>query len=291
MSAPRTVMVATLGGQPQVVTFALDALLARGIQVDEVVVVHPAGERYRAALRRLAAEFPGDRYRGQSCRFRSVSIKAHGEPLMDIRSTADASIVWQAIHGLIGDLKEARAQLHLVLTGGRRLMALMAISAALLYLEHGDRVWHLFTPDDVQDRVRDGAIMHGQPQDGIELIEVPLAPLGAYFPGIRPLLATSPEQIWTWRTQMLDVQDRERCRQVWQQLTPQQQQVLRRLASGQSRQQVAQDMSLSVKTVDSHKTTILSLCRQVWGLDEKSYVDSRFLERKFGPYLAGMAPE
>jgi CRISPR-associated protein Csx14 len=284
----QTVMVATLGGQPQVVTFALDALLARGIGVDEVVVVHPAGERYRRSLRRLAEAFPGDRYQGRVCRLRSVVLKQQERLLDDICSTADAEVVWQVIHGLVRELKEAGVRLHLVLTGGRRLMALMAISAALLHLEHGDRVWHLFTPDAVQNRVRDGAVLHVRPEDGVELIEVPLAPLGAYFPGIRPLLAASPAQIWAWQTQILDTQDRERCRQVWEQLTPQQQEVLRQLATGQTRRQVAERLSLSVKTVDSHKTTILGLCRQVWGLDESSYVDSRFLERKFGPYLAGL---
>lgn len=285
-----TVMLATLGGQPQVVTFALDALLARGIGVDEVVVVHPAGERYRRALRRLAEEFPGDRYQGRPCRLRSVVIKRQGQLLPDICSTADVEVVWQAIHGLVGELKEAGVRLHLVLAGGRRLMALMAISAALLHLQHGDRVWHLFTPDDVQERVRDGAVLHVRPEDGVELIEVPLAPLGAYLPGIRPLLAASPSQIWAWQTRVLDAQDQERCRQVWEQLTPQQRQVLRELAKGHTRQQAAERLSVSVKTIDSHKTVILGLCRQVWGLDEETPVDSRFLERKFAPYLAGLGP-
>jgi hypothetical protein len=35
-------LVATLGGQPQIVTFTLDLLLRRGIPIYEVIVVHPA---------------------------------------------------------------------------------------------------------------------------------------------------------------------------------------------------------------------------------------------------------
>ena len=54
--ATDSVMVATIGGQPQVVTFALDALLARGEQVREVVVLHlsPRNPRFGRALSRLS---------------------------------------------------------------------------------------------------------------------------------------------------------------------------------------------------------------------------------------------
>ena len=69
-------MVATLGGQPQVVTFALDALRARGeVDLGEVYVVHlsPENERVRHALLLLGREFSEDRYQGGACRFRRVT--------------------------------------------------------------------------------------------------------------------------------------------------------------------------------------------------------------------------
>jgi CRISPR-associated protein Csx14 len=51
-------LVATLGGQPQIVTFTLDLLLKRGIPISEVVVVHPAASpRIQQSLERLNAEF------------------------------------------------------------------------------------------------------------------------------------------------------------------------------------------------------------------------------------------
>jgi hypothetical protein len=66
----RVTLLATLGGQPQVVTFALDLLLARGIPIRDVLVVHLAdpSPRLRRARERLAAEFVGDRYAGYPCR-------------------------------------------------------------------------------------------------------------------------------------------------------------------------------------------------------------------------------
>jgi len=59
----QTTLVATLGGQPQIVTFTLDLLLAQGETIDQVVIVYPAsGLRYRESYRRLAGEFAGDLY-------------------------------------------------------------------------------------------------------------------------------------------------------------------------------------------------------------------------------------
>lgn len=282
----RTVMVATLGGQPQVVTFALDVLLARGVGVDEVVVVHPGGERYRQSLRRLAEAFPGDRYQGRPCHLRSVLITAQQTVLADIRTTADADAVWRTLHELIGRLKETGARLHLVLAGGRRLMALMAVSAAMLHLEHGDKVWHLYTPDGLQMRAREGAVLHAGPGEGVELIEAPLLPWGAYIPALRSLLSASPAQVLAAQAGWLDGQEQGRCREVWEGLSEQQRAVVRVFAAGHSRQQAAEALYLSVKTVDTHKTAVLALCRQVWGFPEAERLDYHFLARKFGPFLA-----
>ena len=57
-------LLATLGGQPQVVTFTLDLLLLRGFPISEVVVIHPqtVQERLQRALACLNAEFVGDCY-------------------------------------------------------------------------------------------------------------------------------------------------------------------------------------------------------------------------------------
>ncbi len=63
-SSTPAILIATLGGQPQVVTFALDALLARGEEINDVYLLHPslANPRTRQAWQRLQAEFTDDYY-------------------------------------------------------------------------------------------------------------------------------------------------------------------------------------------------------------------------------------
>lgn len=286
MQRQRTALVATLGGQPQVVTFALDTLLRQGQSIDEVIVIHLGGPRYGQAFRRLASAFPGDRYQGQPCHFRGVTVRRGGRVLDDIRDTGDGDALWRTIHELTATLKANDLRLHLLLSGGRRLMALMAVSAAMLHLEHGDRVWHLYTPDALRETARDGALLHAGPDDGVRLIQVPLAPLGVYFPGLRPLLGAAPAEVIADRTRWLDRAEQERCQAVIARLTTRQQEVLQALATGLTPAEVAQQFSITVGTVDTHKTTILEECRNAWDLPPGQRLSYHFLREKFGRYYA-----
>lgn len=281
----RTVLIATLGGQPQVVTFALDALLARGEKVQEVVVVHLGSPRYRQAFQQLAWEFPGDRYNGQTCHFRGVPVRAEDRVLGDVRTTVDADAVWQTMHSLVRTVKATGAHIHLLPTGGRRMMALLTVSAALLQLDHGDHVWHLYTPHELQEAASGGAIMHASPDGGIELMRVPIAPLGAYFPQIRTLAGASPQQVLAEQTRWLGAEDRQRCQAVVGRLSKRQLEVLHAFAEGLAPQLVAARLTISLKTVDSHKTVILAECRNAWSIAEDGRMTYHFLREKFGRYF------
>src|SRR6266568_6437909 len=106
-------LVATLGGQPQIVTFTLDLLLKRGTPIYEVIVVHPAfSPRVQQSLERLRAEFAGDRYTFEGC---SLPIHFRQQVLMrydnndivdDIIDEATAHGTRDTIGVLIRDLKQ-----------------------------------------------------------------------------------------------------------------------------------------------------------------------------------------
>lgn len=280
-------LIATLGGKPHIVTFVLDALLARGEPIREVIVVHPSPRhgRLHRSLTRLAAEFPGDEYVGKPCRLRSVPLRSNLGRVEDIRNEADADAAWITIHELFGSLKQQERRIHLCLAGGRRLLGMLTLSAAMLHFGHNDRAWHLYTSDELRECAGDGAVMHAGPDDEVRLIQVPLVPWGAYFPGIRALLATSPAQVIMAQQHMLDETERARCEQVLARLTDRQCEVLRAFADGGAPQEVAEQLSISLKTVDSHKTQVLAECRVAWNLPEGSRLEYGFLREKFGRYF------
>jgi CRISPR-associated protein Csx14 len=284
-------LVATMAGGPQVVTFALDELLQRGAEIHEVIVVHlsPRADPLTGqALVKLAAEFPDDRYADCPCRLHFFPIRRDGKKLDDIRDDAAISVAWSAIYELIASLKAKGRHLHVCISGGRRMLALLAMSAAMLHFDHHDRLWHMYTPAEFLERARDGAIMHARPEDGVRLLQVPLVPWGAYLPALRTLAQASPTEVVAAQTQWLDSAERAHCRAAVERLTPRQLDVLRALAAGQSPQEVAEALCVTVKTVHAHKTVILGECRNAWELPEDARLDYHFLREKFGRYFGAL---
>ena len=283
-----TTLISLLGGQPQVVTFTLDLLLSHGERIDQVVVVYPdSNPRYHNAYLRLAGEFLGDVYKNQPCHLRSVTVKSGGVSLEDISQPGEVEAVRRILHDLLSTLKDEEHIIHLSLTGGRRIMALIALSAAMQYLSPMDRVWHIYTPDDFIAEARDGALMHAPAEAGVRLLNVPFVPWVSYFPGLAPLLARSNQELREADFGWLKEEERERCKLVWDQLTTRRREVLRAFALGLTRQQVAARLTIELSTIDTHRDAILDLCRRVWTSYE-GRLDIYFLRERFGPYLRGV---
>ncbi len=274
-----------MGGQAQVVTFALDWLLAHEIPISQVVVLHlsPQDPRVRQALEQLTTEFRGEQYGHASrpMRFRALPIPEGNGALLDVRSESAAESIWQFVYQLLTELKREGQLIDLCIAGGRRMMGLMALSAAMLLFGHQDRVWHLYTPDELRERAADGAIRHVAPDEGMRLIQVPLVPWGAYFPSLRDLAGVPATQVLNLQRRQLDTQEQTRCQNVVAQLTRRQRAVLRLLGLGKTPQETAQELHISLKTVDTHKTKILDLCRNEWNVLPETKLDYRFLRDKF----------
>ncbi len=276
-------LIAPLGGQPQVITLMLDLLLYRGERIARVWVMFPGGHaRYLEAHRRLQQEF-AEYAPYQGIRYQAYPLAGvDGRPLGDIRNSADADQAWQAASEIIGEAKRQGHRLHISLSGGRRALALMLFSAAMLYCTPSDRAWHIYTPPEVLAQVKDGARLHVPPESGVRLLEVPFAPWGAYFPGLRQVLGLRPQQVLVWRTQWPDEDTAQRCRLVWQRLTERQREVLRALVEQPTRQAAADALGLSLSTLDTHRAAILEACRLAW---PEERVNLSFVRRTFRRWL------
>jgi CRISPR-associated protein Csx14 len=281
----QTTLMATMGGQPQVVTFALDELLSRGVEITQLFLIHFASDapRLRQAMQKVVAEIEGPRYANRSLRLTLFPVATDAGSLSDIRDEADAHLAWEAINQLIIELKEARHTLHVCISGGRRMLGLMTISVAMLHFGHQDVLWHMYTPDEWMPHSRDGMMMHLPPHSGFKLIQVPMMPWGSYFPALRQLtrpVLNEPDVLAAPR-RVLDYAEEARKTAVLKRLTERQREVLQAFAQGLMPQQVADRLFITVKTVDSHKTVILGECRNAWNLPGDTWLDYRFLADKF----------
>jgi CRISPR-associated Csx14 family protein len=280
------VLVATLGGQPQIITFTLDLLLQRGYPISEVIVVHPspaAQPRLQSALHHLHAEFTGNYYQAarRMIHFQSQVLGLDSQPLADIVDDESADGTLNTIHHLIGDLKRHGYRIHLSVSGGRRMMALLAISVAILNFDRHDHIWHINTPDNIKRDADEGHIMHVSTDAGIKLIEGPFIALGAYiYTPTRPFSIAQEEQ----RFQM-EAQERARCAEVVERATPAQLKILRAYARQLNPRQVAEELQISPATVNSHNTFLFSYCREAWNIPEEERLSYHFLHAKFAGYF------
>lgn len=277
-----TTAVVTLGGQAQVVTLTLDALLSAGETFDTVLVLHlaPDQPRIARALAQLTAEFADGRYGDRPVAWRHQTLQAAGSPLPAICSGSEAEAVWTQARDLLSALKSAGQRLHLCVAGGPRLLALTLMSAAWLHCDHRDRLWHLYTPPEFLAQAREGAILHAPPEVDVRLIPVPLVPWGSYFPALRELtqpLVSAPGP--------LPPPDARPCTAAWAQLTQREREVLEMLASGLLPQEAAAALGITLKTLDTHKTKILAECRVAWDLPEATRLTYHFIREKFAPWL------
>lgn len=279
-------MVATLGGQPQVVTFALDALLDQGIPVTRLLLLYlPTDEVVERSLERLEPELGGGTYRGRELAYAPEPVRNGSRTVVDICNEADADDVWQCVNSRVAQLKTEDHILHICITGGRKLLGMLTMSAAMMHFGHHDGLWHMYTPAEVIAEAQGGALMHLPPNTGFSLIRVPMMPWGAYFPTLRELARPlASADVFSQQRRVLDYGEQARCRTVVTRLTRRQQDVLELLAAGQNPQQVAASLGLKVSTVDSHKSVILIECRNAWNLPEETWLDYRFVREKFANF-------
>ncbi len=283
-------LVATLGGQPQVVTFTLDLLLRHGITIGEVIVIHPraAQSHLRHAIECLNAEFTGDHYRIDghliNCHFRPKILELDHIPLDDITDNTSAKGTRDTIYSFFEELKQQPRHIHLSVTGGRRLMSLLAISAAQLKFDSFDHIWHIYTPEALKQQVRDGAQMHVPANSGVNLIEVPFFPIADYVPFLSQPFPSAQAAQQAGKAQM-DAQERVRCDAFVQKITPRQLDILRGIAEGLTIQAIASQLYLSIKTVYTHKDRLLDVCATVWDVSEHGPFDQHFLYRHFSRYF------
>ncbi|MHB8597016.1 MAG: CRISPR-associated ring nuclease [Ktedonobacteraceae bacterium] len=279
------VLLATLGGQPQVVTFTLDLLLKDNFPISEVIVIHPKAvqPRLHHSLTCLNGEFTGDLYKAaqRTIHFRSHVLYLDHTPINDITDDAHADGTLDTIHRLIGDMKRKGYHIHLSVTGGRRLMALLAISVASLNFDRYDHIWHIYTPDHIKEQAKDGKLMHAPDNSGVRLIKGQFISPGAYiFDQSQSFGSARQEQL-----SQMDAQEHARCENVVQQAPQREVDVLHAFAKGLDQQEVAQELHLSSRTIDGYKTKLLDRCRAEWVIEPHKHLGYHFLYKTFAPYF------
>lgn len=282
---PESTLILTLGGQPQIATFTLDLLLHKGYQIDQLILVYPASnERYQRSYEKVKQEFENGYYAEHDIKLLSYPIKLGRRTIDKISQPSEVAAVEATFRNLYKKMHDEYQSVHLSVSGGRRILSLVALSLAVVSLKSTDNIWHIYTPEDLIKEVKNGRKMHLPMDSGLELIEVPFVAWIHHIPYLQEFVEANISDMLINRYDKLSPEDKKMIEKVLSELTPRQLDVMGCLARGLKRAQIAQRFKISIGTTDDHIGQIKGKCRDVWFLHEKIFED-RLYQEQFAPYM------
>ncbi len=264
------ILIATIGTKPQVVTTAVDLLLAEGCRLSEVVVPHhaSAASPVQAGLERLQAEFAAfPQYK--DIQFRLCPLAGTDGPSADIESQADAEAAFRGLYRLLLDTKRAdpARPVHLSITGGRKVLAVYGMAAAQLLFDDEDRLWYVLAGGRFLAEER----LHPQPGDQARLVRVPVLRWGTISPILTDL--SQVDDPFTAVERQRERQVREALEEarsfILGSLTAAERRVVALLVrEGLSDVQMAERLTVSRSTIGTHLEHIYDKARAHWNLSD-----------------------
>ena len=162
-------MIATLGVEPQVITITVDILINRGKRIDEVTVLYTDHPAILEALTVIEKEFKTKTY--QDISFQARAISGPNGPVVDFQTEEDLRALLRTLYSEIRQARQMKRPVHLSISGGRKVMGVVAMTVAQLLYGPDDHVWYLITEGW---RPGTGRQLHASHNEQVRLVEVPV---------------------------------------------------------------------------------------------------------------------
>ncbi len=251
-----TVFIATLGTRPEVVTLALDELW--GGRFDEICIIHTDNQldqtrewttKYtmHQAVKRLddefvmleriyrdkfiyvrRAQYKQDRH-ARPLIYRRHTITCQGKAIRDVETRAHSRATYLMLYDIFRQYKQRGATIHCCIAGGRKSMAVSAMSAAQILFDADDQMWHLVSEDEFADTDQ----MHEQHRHQSTVIPIETFTLTELNPIVAQLITyDTPRQAIEKRKDLQQVQEQHMKRLFVMELSERETAILRGLAAG-----------------------------------------------------------
>ncbi|MGB9673420.1 MAG: CRISPR-associated ring nuclease [Anaerolineales bacterium] len=263
-------LIATLGTEPQVVTAALDLLLAKGENINQVQVVHTVSAENSPigrSLQILTKAFEED-YQAKSIRLECHPLlDEHGIPFADVETELANRSAFRLLYQLVREAKIAGKRVHLSIAGGRKTMAVFGMATAQLLFDENDYLWHLYSSGDFLKSRR----LHPQQQDEVHLLSIPLVLWTNISPVLLDIVEVEDpfEAFERQRTTSLQREIQKGKTFVEQKLTPFEREVVRFLVQETwSDEEIAQHLHKSRRTVEQQLRCAYRKAKDFYELEE-----------------------
>lgn len=277
----KELMLATLGMEPQVVTLALDLLLAQGRKIVETRVIYTDEEGVKEALAVLEKEFNQGVYPGII--LHAVPVKNDQGAIRDFQSREELK---ELLRTLYREVRQGRCRgwpLHLCLAGGRKVMSIFAMVTAQLLFGPEDQAWYLIT-----EGWRPGAErrLHATSEDNVKLIPIPVLrwrEASALLKTVSEL--DDPLEIVAWHERLNRYGHERRKEQfIRRYLTPAEREVVRLACLGLDNATIAARLRKKEQTVANQLRSVYEKLRE-WLDFPESRVERSVLIAEFAPYF------
>ncbi len=281
------ILIATMGVEPQVVTITLDRLLADGRPIGAVTVVYTGSPPVQRALATVKAEFAGQVYPGVE--FRAVPVTSRTGPVADFYTDEDVRGLLRTLYAEVRRARQAGWTVHLCISGGRKVMGILAMVVAQLLFGPEDCVWHLITegwqPGDERR-------LHLPGKEKVWLVSVPVlrwSEAGTLMRAVAEM--DDPAEIVTWYEKLSRAAHMNQRRDfIRRWLTPAERGVVRLACRGLDNAAIAAQLYKQEQTVANQLGRVYEKLREWLGYPSGN-VDRSVLIAEFAPYFALMEDE
>ncbi len=262
MEKKSSILIATLGSKPQLVTLAVDCLRQQEEVLNKVVVIHASRERLETqkALLLLKEHFPKS-YPNINLEY--LQLEKDGKPLADVTSPEQVEIAFQMLYSTIRALKMQDRAIHLLIAGGRRTLTVFGMAVAQILFDDEDHLWHIASHPNLEE----SGNLHASGDEWARLISIPVIAWGRLSPVFDIL--RSVDDPFAAAKQLSDF----RLREQWDiarifvltKLTPSESAVAALLVQDGLRQsEIAERLGVSLRTVENHLRSIYRKAEEHW---------------------------
>lgn len=278
-------MIATLGVEPQVVTIALDTLLAWDKQIEEVTAIYTGNTAVKESLQILKEEF-NSLQAYSNILFRSIPVTVNQKIVWDFQPEEELSGLLRTLYVEIRRARQAKHTVHLCLSGGRKIMGLIGMSVAQLLFGPEDKAWYLITEGWQPGASR---CLHVGETDQVWLVPVPVLrwnEAGTLLQAVSEL--QDPQEVLSWYERLTrKAEERRKGEFIRRWLTPAEAEVAHLACRGFGNAAIANRLGKKEQTIANQLHSVYEKMHEWLGFPSYN-VDRNVLIAQFAPYFAFM---